>query len=176
MIKNADQIFICTLTGDADGLPDLEIPVSTISGTIRSGSDSYLTVSFDGNRFDGGIADRPGGDIRIDVAAVDLVEIVDVAELLTVNLENIDLYDTAKKITRVLTGHKQETYGPKNVDISGSAIRERNTVGGKLKIRKSIDAIIKPGDTVIMPDISFLVGRVSFVCNEKNNYMDIYEE
>lgn len=119
--ENAVIVYFFTLTGS----PDIEIPISSFQGRLRSGDSSYLSVVIPGMDYAGEIADRSTGQMVIDAAYSVAGVPRKRSEIVRVNLDTIRIDDGPVNKSITLTGYRQETYTSKacqpykpNVQIS----------------------------------------------------------
>lgn len=152
--------YICTLTGD----PDIDIPISSFQGRLRSGEDTYLSVIIPGLDYAGDIADRSDGQIVIYAAyLVDGVPRKS-AELIRVNMggpDNIRIDSGPLNKTITLTGYRQETYTPKNVTLENPVYWSLSN--GQLRYRLAEpDLSLNPGDVVTVGGDTFTAAVVAY--------------
>ena len=113
------------------GTPELILPMSNFNARLLSGSPSYLQAVVPGGEdFISEISARALEDLVVTWKSVDSEtgEVLDSAEIVTVNFENMAVARGANKRSLTLTGHKQKTYStPKTVEISGHSIENGQT-------------------------------------------------
>lgn len=166
--------FYLTLTGTADGLSDLELPISTFNYRLRQSTPSYLQVTVPGEEYAAAIAARSNGDMRLEMAFF-----VSGAEhhrevLAEIDLESIDIYQGTESKSIMLMGHRTETHAAKVVDLSGVSYFAE--VSGLRRIRLARpDLYLKPGDTVRWGTEEFTVGYLACVVSPNQMFQEIVE-
>jgi len=168
--ENSVLVYFFRLTGS----PDIEIPISSFQGRLRSGSESYLSVVIPGMDYAGEIADRANGQMVIEaaynVAGVPRKR----SEIIRVNLETIRIDDGPINKSITLTGYRQETYTPKSVDLTSQIYK--NIDSGKLRYRfAEPDLTLNPGDTVTIGYDSFTADVISYYVGPGTCQMEVSE-
>jgi len=168
--ENSVLVYFFTLTGS----PDIEIPISSFQGRLRSGEESYLSVVIPGMDYAGEIADRANGQMVIEaaynVAGVPRKR----SEIIRVNLETIRIDDGPINKSITLTGYRQETYTPKSVDLTNQIYK--NLDSGKLRYRfAEPDLTLNPGDTVTIGYDSFTADVISYYVGPGTCQMEVSE-
>lgn len=169
-------VYRLILTGAADGVADLVLPMSSFQSRLRNGTPSYLSAVIpNGAAYVDEIAARLNGDLvvskgfRLSSGAIQYQEISRAA------LETV-AEDTGSRSSSVtLTGHRTETYtSAKTVAVSD--IVYRRTTDGRRKVRAGVNLFLRPGDTVRLPDLSeFVAGYLVFSVTELSAFMEIEE-
>ncbi len=152
-------------------LGDVQIPISSFSARLRSGSPSYLsvTIPYTADRLTK-INDRvTGGILRVDKVYVDR----SYRTLLWVNLDDIRWDDGPSSKTITLSGNYTHTNSsPTTVTLQDySYIRHSDS---KL-VRCSVRNDPKPADTIVAGTVSFTAGLVSVYANSQNSQVEITE-
>lgn len=182
-INNYDLTYIFTLTGQADGYDNVDIPITSFQCRLRSGSNSYLSVVIPGFDQMQDITDRANGEMIIYLALTDKISgLFTKIEIARVNFSGtdsirIDQGTISEKIT--LTGYRQETYEAKSVTVTEPS-NYKSIVNGNLTYRFTQPIInLNPGDTVIINDDEFTVSVISIyaqaVANGIQFQMDVQE-
>lgn len=145
-------IFVLFLTGVADGLLPLEIPISSFSARMRTDERSYIEASIPNSlEYAAGIAARPNGQLVIKAGyrfadgRRQLQTIARAANDVTFSFDRGPNSDTG-----TISG-----YGYDAGDISG-VVRELTGVSyvgvqsdGKMRVRCALDIFIQPSDIVV---------------------------
>jgi len=106
----ASPRYYLTLIGDADELADLEIPVTSFQGRLRSGDPTYLEVVVrDLDTYLSGINARSNGDLKLEMSWVISGEESVRETLTTVDLEEIRVDRGARNESVTLSGHRTVT-------------------------------------------------------------------
>ena len=168
-IDRAIERYYFTLTGDADGATDIEIPISSFQARKRSGEATYLSVvipDFAGQA--AAVSARSNGEMVIELAyLIDGEESVR-EEILRADLEDIrtDEGPTNRAIT--LTGHKTQSFGSKIVTLENPVYK--NVTSGKITYRfAKMDPYLNPGDTCRVGDDEFEVDYIVYMASVSND-------
>lgn len=166
--------FYFTLTGAADDLDDIEIPISSFNYRLRSATPSYLQAVIPGIEYVQEIADRSNGEMKLEMAYI-VGGVEHHREVLAqITLESISTYEGTKSKSIVLMGHKTESVGTKIVTVSG--VSYFSEIGGKRRIRLAVpDMYLKPGDTIRWGAEEFIAGSISTVVGENQMFSEIGE-
>lgn len=171
-----DVIYRLTLTGAANALSDIVLPMASFQSRLRNGEPSYLSVNVpNGAAWITAINARQNGQLVVergyrfrDTGATQFDEIA------RVNLEDVRQDEGARSYTLTLDGHRTEaTTTPKVRAISGA--NYRNVVSGKRRYRASPDNFLRPGDTVQINAESFTVGLITLSVSPSIERMEIAE-
>lgn len=166
--------YYFTLTGAADGVADVEIPISSFSYRTRDGDPSYLQVVVPGIAYSAQIAARSNGDLRVEMAYF-IDGIQHHREILAeVDLESIRVDEGAFSRSISLTGHRTGSFSAKIVTLYGVSYRAE--YGGKRRVRcAEPDMYLRPGDTVNDNAESWVVGQVSTAAGRGVKWMEVVE-
>lgn len=155
--ENSRLIYVCTLTGTTD----LELPISSFQGRLRSGSNTYLSIVIPGITLASEIADRADGQLIIEVAYLFNGEVRQRTEIIRVNLEDIRIYNGKDSKSITLVGYRQETYTPKEVDLENATYYA--ITNGEYRYRFATPNLeLNPGDTVNIGEDSFVANVISY--------------
>lgn len=161
-----------TLTGLADALPDVDLPVSAISWRNSTTSQAYLSVVVPGLAFAGDIADRPNADLKAYYIATApdgssaemLIGEVDLSEV------RQDSGPNSQSIT--LTGYRQIINdAPRSIEAG--AIMYANTTGAVSRWRLDIDPNIMPGDSVVNGSELLQVSQLAAYISATQSFLEI---
>ena len=155
VMYSARTIYTMTLTGDEDGLDDLEIPIASFQSRVRSGAYSYLSCVVPNSiEYASAIAVRPNGRIVIRMG----YELPD-------GTRNLDMINWANFDTfRFDRGSKSDSatiVGYRYTGVPTSSVR-RNVQGvsylglqadGYRRIRAGMDLFLRIGDVAIYGDL-----------------------
>ena len=170
--------FVCVLI--APGLPDLEIPIKSLSARVRNGSPSYLQVVTPGLSLAADIAARIDGRLIVYRRWQDAAHVHD-APILWVDLEEAKPYEGANSQSISLTGHQTITFSPKAWDIAADGVNYRE-LSAPARFRCGVlDPEVRPGDAVTYDGDTITVGAVSYNMSISENgavsgSMEISEE
>jgi hypothetical protein len=172
-LQNPVRRYYFVLTGSADGLSDVTIPISSFQSRWKSGDPSFLSVVIPGVEYASQISARSNGDlvIRMAYAVSGVVQIAE--EILRVDLENIRIDRGSQAKSIVLDGHRTVDYESKNVSLSGASYRCLDK--GKLRYRCTPDIYLRPGDVVTVGDDTFTVGDITMAISADSETMEVQE-
>lgn len=173
--RQVQELYLVTLTGDADGLEDLTVPASSFQARRRDGDPSWLQVVTHGQDLEGAVKDRPNGQLVVRKGYRMSDGSVQSEEIARVDLERIRVDEGAKAHSVTLTGHRTvSTTDPNEVDLSGP--RERLTSGGQRRYRCDVDPWVRPGDLVTIHGETFRIGYLEYRIRVREEEMEIVEE
>lgn len=165
-IATAKTVYLCVLTGAADGLSDLTLPMSSFQAWMRDGDPSYLSVVVPSSvTYAADIAARSNGEIVISKGYKFTDDTEQMEEIIRSNYDSIRVDRGARSDSLTMTGYKT---------TSSSAPKERTLDGvsyyglqadGKRRVRADLDLFLRVGDTAIYGDGAtdyFVVGTISY--------------
>lgn len=179
LINNREKYlrkYFCTLTGSADGVEDVELPMQSFQARKRDGEDTFVSANIPGIGYFEQISNRPNGQIVIEMAFfVDGVEQLR-EEILRVNLENIRYDKGARSRAVTISGHRTESFAVNLVDLENPSYKYLSE--GKLRYRFPIpDPWLNPGDTcsVQSEGDEFRVDYITYVVSPRYKFMEVSE-
>lgn len=177
---DAQIIFRCILTGAANGLDNLDLPMSSFQARVRSGTPSYLSVVVPGLDHIEAISARQNGQILIRKgfrlpSGSELLE-----EILRVNYDSMQIHQGAQSTTAIIAGYKTSTlrtskeWEVRNVSFYGLQ------ADGKRRIRADFDLFLRVGDLCIYGPGGndwFVVGMITYwaTATPAMMYMEVQE-
>jgi hypothetical protein len=165
------------LTGDLDGLPDLELPIKSFQ--TRMGADpfrAYLSAVVPGiDRYIDAIDARPHGRLRIDRIYNYLDGSSSTYEMINVPFDTLATNEGANAgVTGTLTGFENlPSIAPQTVELFDPITRSSDNGGRRYRCR--IDPRLRPLDTVIIHGESFVVDNIVHIIDVKTSIMDVQE-
>jgi len=175
--------FFLTLTGAADQIADVVIPVSNITATKRSGDPSYLQVTIPTFKWSADIALRPSAEMIVEMG-YEIDGYIQLKEqILITNMENITTYEGPINRSIILSGTKTIGYGGNLITFERRDVIYRSLVNNGLVFRFAfVDPFVNPGDTVLISDSTqenklevFTCGRVYYEINANRSIMELSE-
>ena len=164
--------YYLTITGAADGLDDIEIPMSSFQARRRSGEPTYLSVVIPGLGHAAAIVARSNGTIRVDQGYVQGGRILQREAIIEAEIEDVATYQGAKNSSIVLTGYRQTTYTPKTVALTSPTYR--SVVRGVTRFRLARPYIfLNPGDTAVIDGESIDIAVMSYVISPAQQSIEI---
>ncbi|MFZ7127006.1 MAG: hypothetical protein ACOWWM_12715 [Desulfobacterales bacterium] len=166
--------YRCTLTGDADSLPDLPLPVRSFQARRRTGEPSYLQVVIPDVSLEPGIEARPNGQIVVERVTTEGGVEISAVEIVRVNAEPLrtDLGAAARAIT--LTGYRQTTNGSPAAREIRDVMEVRQGESATV-IVAAVDPAVQPGDTAQAQGlgVEFEIATVGYLVNARRATMEV---
>jgi len=167
--------YIFTLTGDADGTTDIEIPISSFQARLRSGDPTYLSVVIPGMDQAAAINARPNGLLKVDAAYKTGDIWTQRKTIIQANLEDIRIDQGTTNISITLTGHKQKTYTAKAITLTGQTYK--NSINGEIRYRFAEPEVeLNPGDTVTVETDTYVANVISYYVKAKTGGIETQME
>jgi hypothetical protein len=150
-----------TLTGAADELGDVVLPISNLSARLRSGEASYLNVTVPYTlEYADAVSARPNGDMILEHIVRDNLGNTMEFVVVTVALETIQISRGASSSSIVLIGHRQSTNSnPTSHSVAPLSLQTGTTAS--TMIVPEYDQNIRPGDTVTGEGVTFEIGLLT---------------
>lgn len=163
--RSAQKLYHCTITGAANGLPDVMIPITSLRSRRRSGNPSSLQVVVPGMDRHDDIAARVDGSIVITMAYRVGDYTVSSEEIARAHIKDIDVLKAGSGHTITLSGESDVTYtGSKTVGLTN--VTYTSFVSGVRRVRMSVpDLNLTPGDTVTTGGRSFVADLITTTVN-----------
>ena len=172
--SRASKYYYFILTGAADSLEDVTIPISSFQARRNYTSPTYLSVIIKDLTYADAISARSNGDMQIKME----YEVNGVVEqssiMIEVDLEDISVNEGASNASIGLVGHRIEGYAPKSILLEN--IVYGTLKDGKYQYRCSIPNLyLSPGDTVTADGNEFTVDKISYIVSPKSQMMYVKE-
>lgn len=163
------------LTGDADEVDDVELPMARYSSRMKSGEPSYLQVSVPNARaYVDQISLRTQGDLIISRGIRWSDGSFEVEEIARATIDRIGYDIGARSSTASITGRGTTTNDtPKSVVVPG--ISYHAISNNKSRYRGPIVNALRPGDTAVIDGAEIVVGEVQHIVSPNQGYMEIAE-
>jgi len=168
--------FYCTITGAADLQSDVEVPIRSFYARKNSGNPSYLQVVISGFDYAGMVANRPNGELIIEIGyevdgAVSLREQISV-----VDIDDISSYDGGVNRSITVAGHRTITYSNNLIEINRTLATYHALQKNVLSYRFAfIDPYLNPGDTLIVGETAMTVNNVVYIVDPLRSLMQVSE-
>ena len=167
------RVYTFTLTGVADGVDDIVIPIKSFQSRLKSGDPTYLSVVIPGTDYASAINLRLNGNLVMRMGYLSGGEII-LSEIISiVDFENIIVYDGTISKTITLDGHRTETFTPKEINLTGSSYK--NITAGKLRYRCTPNLYVRPGDTVNIDNDSFTIENITYSVSPELEIFEVSE-
>jgi len=162
------------LTGDADGLSDLTLPVSSIQMRMRTEQQTYVGVIIpDVDNYSASITARSNGEIIVYLKAyVNGVESLS-QELISVAFETIATYKGATNQSIQISGHKTITFASYTIPLRNVTYRSLQQ-NGKLRFRcAEPDFYLRPNMTVTYDTDEIVIDYITYAINANSATMEL---
>jgi len=156
-IPQAITYYFAKLTGSADGLTDVALPMSSFSVRHRFDGPSYYQLTIPAYAYVSAIAARPNGEIVIWSKTGDIEE-----ELLRGDLGNVRTDRGPKSQSISISGNSERAARDPATYLLAEALYASTTFGGESRLRIRPRAAIRPGDYIRYSDLNFAVGEVAW--------------
>jgi len=163
--ESAQKLYYCTVTGSANGLPDILVPIFSLRSRRRTGNPSSLQVVIPGIDQRDDLVARTKGSIVITMAYKVGGYTVSSEEIARAHIKDIDVLKAGSGHTITLSGESDVTYtGGKVVPLSN--VTYSSFVSGVRRVRMSVpDLNLTPGDTVTASGKSFIADLITTTVN-----------
>jgi hypothetical protein len=162
-IDRAIARYYCTITGAADLLEDIKIPITSFQAQKRSGYETYISAIISGLAYAEEVSARPNGEMIIDMAyVVDGVESLR-EEILRADIEQINIYKESQGRSINIIGRQEQTFVAKESRVYNPIYKSR-AIDGSYSFRFAApDLYLSPGDTARVGSDSFTVSSISYL-------------
>lgn len=169
-------IFQCILTGAADGLDDLIIPISSFQSTVRDGDPTYLACVIPNSiNYIADISARTNGDIVIKQGYKLYDGSIQAEEIIRVDYENLQDARGGRSASATISGHKTtNSSSPKSVELEEVTYYGLQT-NGKRTFRAKPDIFLRVGDTAVYGTESIIIGQISYTVDTRQAIMQVTE-
>ena len=163
--------YRCTLTGAANGLEDIVLPISSFTVRFRQGRPNYGEVVIPNALMHiGFVADRPSGEVVIEVGNG-----TEYAEYTRINYGTMGYAEGPRQSSISLSGYKQMATSPKTVAISGVSVLALQKDGLR-RVTAQIENTARPGDTITWAGQQMTAGMIAIAVGRRTATMTVTEE
>ena len=164
--------YFLTITGAADGLTDVDLPMSSFQSRRRSGDPTYLNVVIPSVDYIAYLTDRPNGTMIVSQGYEIDGEVIQREQIIETSIDNVNTYEGGTNNSIVLIGYTTTTYTAKTVTMEG--LTYKGTVSGKTTYRLATPNIyLNPGDTVTIGTATFTAGVISYSISSESQQIEI---
>lgn len=156
-IPQAITYYYAKLTGDADGLTDVALPMASFSVRHRYDGPSYYQLTIPTYAYVSAIAARPNGEIVIWSKTGEVEE-----ELLRGDLGNVRTDRGPKSQSISISGNSERAASDPETYLLAEALYASTTFEGESRLRIPPRAAIRPGDFIRYADLNFQAGDVTW--------------
>ena len=168
------QQFVCILTGAADGVADVTLPISSFQCRYRNDDPTYLSVVVPGIAYSTHISARPNGELVIYGRLVKNGSVYLQAEIVRVDLESIRFDRGGKSKSISLSGHKTTAWVNQSITLTEHTYYSETN--GKRTYRFAKPHMgLRPNDTLVVGTDSMVVGMISYAVSPKSQSMEVTE-
>jgi len=154
--------YFLVITGAADGLDDIEIPMKSFQARRRTDASTYLSVVIPSVDRVSDVSARQNGTIRIEQGYEKNGEILQREVIIETDLDEVNYDQGGRNQSMNLVGYRQHTFNSKEITLSGAISRSMRS--GKLRYRLSKPYIfLNPGDVVTIDSDTFTIDLMSYV-------------
>lgn len=173
----ASIFYIFTLTGAADSVDDIEIPIANFQARRRDGDPTFLQVTVpDADSNLAAILARPNGTMKVDMAFEFQGEFIRRDTIVEALLEHPDPVNGPVSQSIILSGHKTESFGSQAITVPASNASIRTVSQGKLSYRLAVpDVNMRPGDTVTIQTDTFVPALLTYFISVDRQIMTVSE-
>jgi len=165
-----------TLTGTADGLPDLMLKISSWQATSQAGNRSdYLQATVPAaESLISEIEQRVNGDLVISKGVRYSDGTVRAEEILRSNFDTFRFDRGARRFTVTVSGYLAGSQ-PQTSQRELKGIRSISLTNGKYRTRCEIDLFLKPGMSVVADNVTFIADYINYFVNDKDAFCEVSE-
>ena len=156
-IPQAITYYFAKLTGSADGLTDVTLPMSSFSVRHRYDGPSYYQLTIPTYAYVSAIAARPNGEIVIWSKTGNIEE-----ELLRGDLGSVRTDRGPKSQSISISGNSERATSDPETYLLAEALYASTTFEGESRLRIPPRAAIRPGDFIRYADLNFQAGDVTW--------------
>lgn len=173
--REITRLYYLTLTGDADGLSDLIVPMASFQTRRRDGDPTFMAAVIPGISYYDAIVARSSGELVIDMAYQLNGAIAYQEELVRVEYENIRYYQGGRNQSLIVEGHKTESFTPKGIDLKGVTYKAIDN--GLTRFRCAApEMFVNPGDTAKYGGDEIIVAEMVMSVSPDLASMELAEE
>ena len=170
-------VYFLTLTGAADSLDDVTMPMASFDARVKSGDPSYLqAVVPDAYTYAAAILARINGDLTVRRGYLQDNGDYLTAEIARVHLDTVADDRGPMSASVSLSGTRQDTNtAPKSLNLYGVTYRHAGT--GARRVRCTPDTFLRAGDTAVFPELdeSMEVGSIAYTVSPGREQMELTE-
>ena len=163
--------YSLTLTGAADGLPDVALPLANWQAVARLVGSTYLTCTVPfSSAIEAAILARPHGTLIVRQHLIYASETI-TAEIVAAPWDAAPRIDEGGRSASItLAGlAPQPARAPKSVTLRGVSYRR---LDGGVTVRSAIDLFAAPGDTLDYGDGDLVADQITYICTPGAEWME----
>ena len=175
--ERAIKLYTFTLSGAEDGYSDLEIPISSFQGRMKSGESSYLSAVIPTLDYLDEINLRPNGEIFVTLNYEINGVVTHSEEIARANFNQLRWDKGGLNESITISGYKITTHTPKGVELPVENVTYQGLLAnGKSTFRFATpDLNIRPSDSAKIGDDTIVVGLISYSVSTAFQTMQLTE-
>jgi hypothetical protein len=175
-ISKAVVVYRLLLTGESDGVDDIELPLLSFQCRLRNGQNSYITcVIPDMEKYVPEITSRKNGQIIISKGFRFAGGDITVEEFARGNFYSVRYDEGVNSESITIVAYKQSTNQSPTTRVISDVEYRVMYADGRRVYRAPIDPFLKPGDTADIDGEKIIVDNISFQVSTVNELMEISE-
>lgn len=165
------RLYRLTLTGAADSLPDVDLPMSSWQATTRLAEPDYLSAVVPMSAaIEALITARPHGTLIVRMGIEYATGTIWIAQI-AAPLDSVRIDQGARSASITLVGYAANALrAPKTITPAGVSYRAAQH-NGETRIRCAIDPFARPGDTIDYAG-GFVADSITYVVGVRQAYME----
>jgi hypothetical protein len=169
-------IYLCVLTGNADGLDDITIPMSSFQSTLRNGDPSYLACVIPNSvDYINEIILRTHGDIVVKKGYRYADGSINAEEICRVAYESLQIHRGGRNDSAIISGHKTTASTTSKTRALSDASYYGLQVDGKRSVRAMPDLFLRVGDVATFDGQELVIGQILYMVDTGMAIMQITE-
>jgi len=175
----ASRLYTCVITGAADSLPDLTIPISSINISHNAGTtqSSIFITCPNGVDFSAGVIARKNGGIVITATDVFIDGTSESIDFIEYPISGFQSSQGAKRFSISIQGQVVITRTTVNAIVVPSVSFISLDASGAQRVRMDLNKDMLPGDILTLPDAStFVAGNISMLYGKDIMFMEVTKD
>lgn len=164
--------YRAVMTGTANALPDINLPISAFSFSNSSTGLAYLSVTIPGIDLAGDIAARPNGSVRIWFRAENENGMTAEMQFADVAPSTITVYEGASSKSIVIVGYRAMTNTSPLTHVL-TDVMFRSDGGGITRYRMEYDPNIQVGDSVTHRTTTSKITQLSGYASASQSVLEV---
>lgn len=171
------EIYTLTVTGSADGVDDITIPISSWQATNQAAPRlTYVQAVIPAaGQYLSALEARSNGDLVIRQGYKFSDGSTKTEEVVRARFDTPRYDEGPSSLTMTVSGYKPGTV-PQNGHRTLRGIRSISLSNGKYRVRCKTDLFLKPGMTVTARDKTFQVSYINYYVNGSDRFCEVSDE
>ena len=175
----ASRIYVCTITGAADSLPDFVIPISSIniSHNAKTTLSTIFIVCPNGIDFSAAVIARKNGGIIITATDIHIDGTSDSIDFIEYPITGFQSSKGSKRFSISIQGAITITRTAVNAIAVPKISFVTLDASGAQRVRMDLNKDMLPGDVLTLPDASsFIAGNISMLYGKDIMFMEVTKD